>query len=137
MLPFLSPLSPHAFLLPDDSIFCDLYLCDMNGTIEMVQGGIPFPQTDLIFLVLIFVGAWRARQQRHNLDPKHRTLNQVTGGHKSNDGLSRKERKLLDKICKYYALPEWVQVSHWPGSLNWKPYLTSPRTKPRTPILTL
>jgi len=40
----------------------------------------------------------------------HREAGEVTGGHKSNMSLEKKERKLLDKICKYYALPEWVQL---------------------------
>lgn len=40
----------------------------------------------------------------------HRECEKVTGGHTSNEDLTSKERKLLDKVCKYYALPEWVQL---------------------------
>jgi hypothetical protein len=59
-------------------------------------------------------------------------MRQVTGGHKSNQGLSGKERKLLDKICKYYALPEWVQVSNSPWTLCFEPCLISLVTAPNT-----
>lgn len=48
----------------------------------------------------------------------HRTCEAVTGGHQSNEGLSKKERRLLDKICKYYALPEWVQLKDYTTIAN-------------------
>jgi hypothetical protein len=57
---------------------------------------------------------------------------QVTGGHKSNQGLTGKERKLLDKICKYYALPEWVQVSKSPRTPSFEPCLISLVATPNT-----
>ena len=37
----------------------------------------------------------------------------MTGGHQSNTDLTPKERKLLDKVCKYYALPQWVQLKDY------------------------
>eukprot|EP00288_Rhodomonas_lens_P018422 CAMPEP_0177699118 /NCGR_PEP_ID=MMETSP0484_2-20121128/5417_1 /TAXON_ID=354590 /ORGANISM="Rhodomonas lens, Strain RHODO" /LENGTH=298 /DNA_ID=CAMNT_0019210283 /DNA_START=140 /DNA_END=1036 /DNA_ORIENTATION=+ len=43
----------------------------------------------------------------------HKDTAELSCGHRVNPGLTDKDKKLLDKVCKYYHLPEWVSTADY------------------------
>ena len=43
----------------------------------------------------------------------HRATSEPSCDHRENRQLLVRERMLLDKICKYYALPAWVELADY------------------------